>query len=201
MDNTRSWEVVYEVAEDPGDFFQSRKIRIEYFVDEEKDQPPEFFIHEFEQYKQMDDEPKRRGREFDYLMGLLFQQLPSVTVRLKQTGSAPGEVDAHVKCLDADEWVYRLLGSHTIVENKWEKDPIETSAISTFREKTQSLAGCNMAYIASMSGFSRGQRKQSGAFTQIRGYNDPKMVDLWDDDIGQMMRDGTPEHVLRDRQL
>jgi predicted Zn finger-like uncharacterized protein len=198
--NERSWEVIYEVANAPGDFFQSRKEYMMYFVDEEKEQPPNFFINELNQFKEMDN-ARRRGREFDYLMGILFQQLPGVDVRLKETGSAPGEVDAHVVCIDQGNWVYRLLGRHTIVENKWEKDPVETSAISIFRGKTRRLSDCNTTYIASMSGFSRGGRKQTGALTEIRGYSNPKMIDIWRDDIEQMMNDGTPEPLLRERLL
>lgn len=198
--NERSWEVIYEVANDPGDFFQSRKAYLEYFVETKRDHPPEFFVRELKRFEQMDNKQKR-GREFDYLMGLLFQQLPNVEVRLKETGTAPGEIDVHIVCLNAKEWLYRLLGSHSIVENKWETDPIETSAISTFRGKTASLNDCSISYIASMSGYSRGSGKETGALHEIRKYKDPKMVDLWRDDIEEMMEDGTPEKIIREKQL
>ncbi len=194
-----NWEVVYEVESDPDDFFRSTGKRLSYYTESERDLSASFFQTEFAEFKDRDD-PQQRGRDFDALMGLLFQQLPGVDVRLKGSTDT-GEVDVYVDCLHADEWVHRMLGSHTIVENKWESSAIGTKEVSAFREKTMDIDGCSVAYFASMSGFTTGQRKRIGAVSKIRGYEDPRMLDLWDDDVEQMMMDGTPESVLKDRRL
>jgi hypothetical protein len=88
-----------------------------------------------------------------------------------------------------------------MIENKWQKSPVQTKEISAFREKTTDIDACKVAYFASMSGFSKGKRKETGAVAQVRGYENPRMIDLWADDIEGMMEAGNPEKVLKDRRL
>jgi hypothetical protein len=106
-----------------------------------------------------------------------------------------------MSCLDAPDWVYRLTGASTVIENKWEKDPIQKSEVIDFRSKACELADCNFSYFISMSGFTTGGRTQTGALAKLREYENPQMVDFWEDDVEEMMEAGTPEKVLKDRQL
>lgn len=200
MDNVRNWEVIYEISEDPEEFFQNDFFHIEYYREEERDLPPSFFQREYKRFKQIEN-PKRRGREFDKLVGLLFQQIPGVEIRLKGT-TKTGEVDVHISCLDVSHWMTKLVGNHTIIENKWTQDPIETSDVSVFRRKCEDISyNCRITFLLSMSGFTRSTRQKTGALDQIRGYNDPRMIDLWQKDFEEMVNDGTPENVLREEQL
>lgn len=199
VDRQSNWEVIYEIKEEPGDFFRETGARLSYYADECHNLPASFFEAELEHFKARDD-PKKRGRDFDVLMGLLFQQLPDVNVRLKGS-SDTGEVDVYIDCIHAPDWICRLMGTHTMVENKWENSPIGTKEVSAFREKTTDIDASNVSYIASMSGFTTGQRKQIGATAKIRGYENPRMIDLWDDDIVEMMSAGTPKPVLEERRL
>ncbi|ELZ15986.1 restriction endonuclease [Natrinema limicola] len=197
MNSESNWEVIYEIAEDPGDFFQNYSLDVKRVFEDDRDLPPGFFIDGLERLKNMDN-PQSRGREFDYFIGILFQQLNEVEVRVKEHGNT-GEVDLHLICLDSDDWLYRLVGSHTLVENKWEKDPIQKGEISNFHDKASELPQCEISYFVSMSGFSRGQRKQTGALANLRNLRNPQIVDIWDDDLEEMVSKGTPEPLLRDR--
>lgn len=199
MSSKRCWEVIYEVTSDPGDFFRDSGIGISWFLDECYDLSPEYFKKELKHLREMDN-PHRRGREFDTFVGLLFQQLDGVEVRIKQAGNS-GEVDVHLVCLNAPEWIVRTVGSHTLIENKWEKDPIQKSAISVFHAKAEEIVSCNLVYFASMSGFSRGRGKTLGALSILRSKKDPRIIDLWEDDINEMVGAGTPESLLRERLL
>ncbi|WP_436911970.1 hypothetical protein [Halosimplex marinum] len=199
MDRRSNWEVIYRISDDPGDFFRDGPSKVERFIDSAHDLPPEFFKSEFQNLKDMEN-PQQRGRKFDYFMGLLFQQLPGVEVRTQQAGDV-GEVDVHLIGVDAPDQVYRLLGRHTLIENKWEKDPIQKPEISKFHAKACDLSGCHTAYFASMSGFSTGQRKRIGALAYMKSCEDPPLRGFWEDDIDQMVDDGTPNNVLRDRLL
>jgi hypothetical protein len=197
MDSRRSWEVIYEIADEPGDFFQNRKVIVKQFVESAKDLSPSFFQDEFERLKAMDD-PQERGRQLDGFVGLLFQQISGVNVRLDES-TETGEVDVYIDCLEAEDWIQGVVGSHTMIENKWEKDPIETSEISKFRQKTIDIHSCTAAYFLSMSGYTRGDRTQTGALHTLRTYDDPRMIDLWKEHLEQMIDDGSPKITLRER--
>lgn len=199
MTRQSNWEVIYRVTGNPGDFFQNGSVTVEKFLETARDLPSEFFQTEFKNLKNMEN-PQKRGRKFDYFIGLLFQQLPGVEIRTQQSGGV-GEIDVHVICVDGPDFLYRMLGRHTLVENKWEKDAIEKGEISNFHAKANDLEGCDTAFFVSMSGFSRGSRKQTGALAYLRKCSNPSLRDLWDDDVEAMVSDGTPEKVLRNRML
>lgn len=200
VSSKRNWEVIYEVTSDPGDFFRDSTLGISYFLEEDHRLPAEYFDSELGRLRKMDDEPTKRGREFDVFMGLLFQQLEGVEVRLKRSGNS-GEVDVHMVCLDAPEWVVRLFGSHTLVENKWEQNPVQKREISVFHAKASEISSCERSYFVSMSGFSRRGGKSIGALPLLRSKEDPPIVDFWKDDVEDMVEAGTPELVLRERLL
>ena len=191
--------MIYEIAEDAGDFFRSTSRRLSYYADDARELPASFFQSELEWFKNRND-PQQRGRDFDILMGLLFQQLDGVKVRLKGSTDT-GEVDVYLDCLEAPNRICRLMGSHTIVENKWQKNSVQTKEISGFREKTTDIGACKAAYFISMSGFSRGTGKDIGALAQLRQYENPRMIDLWQDDVEDMIRRGNPEETLRSRMM
>lgn len=196
----RNWEVIYNVTSDPGDFFRDSTLGISYFLEEERRLPPEYFDSELDRFRKMDHEPTKRGREFDVFMGLLFQQLEGIEVRLQQSGNS-GEVDVHLVCLDAPEWVVRLFGSHTLIENKWEQDPVQKREISVFHAKASEISSCERSYFVSMSGFSRRGGKSTGALPLLRNKENPPIVDFWEEDVEHMVEAGTPEPVLRERLL
>ena len=202
LSEQRNWGVIYQVTGDPGDFFQENNIHIRRFLEDSRKQPSEFFISEFQRFQDLEDldSPQERGREFDYLMGLLFQQLPGVEIRVKQQGTT-GEVDVHMVCLQAAEWIHRLLGAHTLIENKWEKDPIGKDEVDNLHSKASEIPQCNFAYFVSMSGFSRGQGKETGALANLRNFQGPQVIDFWADDVEDMMEMGTPEQKLRQRMM
>lgn len=197
--NSRSWEVIYAIAEDPGDFFQNRKEIVKHFVEGAKNLSPSFFRDEFERLEALDN-PQERGRQLDGFVGLLFQQIPNVNVRLKGS-TETGEVDVYMECLEAEKWIQGIVGSHTMIENKWEKTPVETSEISTFRQKTLDVHACEAAYFLSMSGYTRGEKTQTGALHTLRSYTDPKMIDLWEENLMEMIEEGSPEKTLRHRMI
>lgn len=193
----RNWEVIYEVVGDPRDFFRDEIEQIRWFLKAERDLPAEFFCEELERFREMEN-PQKRGREFDYLMGLFFQQLPGVEIRIKEQGNT-GEVDVHMVCLSAEDWLVRAVGSTTLIENKWESDPIQKKEVGDFYLKAKEIPDCRRAYFASISGFSKGQAKETGALANLRNYDNPQIVDLWEDDIESMFEDGTPKTCLRQR--
>ena len=193
----RNWEVIYDVVNNPHDFFQNEVERIRWFLEGERDLPSEFFCEELERFRDMEN-PQKRGRDFDYLMGLFFQQLPGVEIRIKEQGNT-GEVDVHMVCLSAEDWLVRAVGSTTLIENKWESNAIQKKEVGDFYLKAQEIPDCKRAYFASMSGFSRGQRKDTGALANLRNYENPQIVDLWKDDIESMFEDGTPKPLLKQR--
>lgn len=197
--NKKTWEVIYEITGDPDDFFRSSRECLEYYTEECRNLPASFFQSELERFRDRDD-PSQRGRDFDLLIGLLFQQLPNVEVRLNGS-SDTGEVDVYINCRRAPDRIYRMMGTHTMVENKWVQKPVQTKEISGFRSKTEDIGDCNAAYFVSMSGFTTGSRKQVGALEKLRRYENPRIIDLWEEDIEQMVSDGTPEEVLVKRML
>jgi hypothetical protein len=191
--------VIYTIVNPDDDFFPADNWHLQRYVESERHCSSSFFTDELERFRNMEN-PQKRGREFDRLMGLLFQQLPGVEIRLKQHGES-GEVDVHMSCLEAPDWLYRLTGASTVIENKWEKDPIEKGEVIDFRAKSCDLPDCNLSYFVSMSGFSTGGRTRTGAISKLRGYENPKMVDFWEEDVEEMVEHGTPKRVLRERQL
>lgn len=200
VDKKRNWEVVYEIVDGDHDFFpEDGQWQIRKFIDEEVDCSKSFFEQELKRFEKMDN-PQKRGRDFDYFVGLLFQQLEGVDIRIKPNGNS-GEVDVHMSCLDAQDWLYRLVGSNTFIENKWVSPPIEKSEIIDFYEKVEDLPNCRRAYFLSMSGFTKGQRTKTGALAKVRAYKDPILVDLYRDDLDQMIENASPESTLRNRQM
>jgi len=196
---SRNWEVVYGVADDPEDFFRGANLRLSYYVEEARNLPTEFFRSELEHFREMES-PQQRGRDFDYFMGLLFQQLNGVEVRVKEEGTT-GEVDVHMVCLDSPEWLHRLVGSHTLIENKWEKDAIQKDEVINFYGKASAIPSCEMAYFVSMSGFSRRGGREVGALSLLKNYSEPSIVDFWAEDVEEMVAEGTPEPLMRDRMM
>lgn len=195
----KNWEVVYEIVEEDSDFFPNGVTTIQKFLDSEKNLPADFFERELESFREMEN-PQKRGRDFDYFMGLLFQQLPEVEVRIKPVGES-GEVDVFMSCLDAPDWIVRLVGSCTVIENKWEKPPIQKGEVIDFHAKARELPNCDIAYFASMSGFTDGSPRNPGAVSKLRGFESPSIIDLWEDDIDLIVSEGSPESLMKDRQM
>jgi len=141
----------------------------------------------------------KRGRAFDYFIGLLFNQLPGVKVLIGKE-VATGEIDVFVTCLEASEWLYRLVGEATLIENKWQDDATQTREISVFHDKVKmATVTCKVCYFISMNGFT--SSRNMGAEQLMQSKRDPKMVGLVRDDVEQMAADGTAAEVLRNNIL
>jgi hypothetical protein len=155
---------------------------------------PEYFQKKFSELESIDDSATR-GRYFDYFIGLLFNQLPDVDVVIGRE-VATGEIDVFVACLDAPSWLHRLVGDATLLENKWRESPTGTDEISVFHDKVSvATASCKVCYFVSMSGFT--SERNMGAEQLIQSKTDPKMVG-WDrGDVKEMIREGSPEELLR----
>ena len=149
----------------------------------------------------MDDQPQKRGRQFDHFIGLLFNQLEGVTINVKGS-TKTGEVDVYVSCRNAPAWLCRLVGHGTVLENKWQQNPVEKSEIGKFHDKAQDLAfPCYIAYFISMNGFSTRDGAQTGAAATLRGCENPRLVDLVEEDVIEMIDDGSPAAKLEEREL
>mgnify|MGYP006278529669 FL=1 len=113
---------------------------------------------------------------------------------------ATGEVDVFVACLDAPNWLYRLVGDATLIENKWRKSPTGTDDISVFHDKVvMATASCKVCYFVSISGFT--SERNMGAKQLIQSKTDPKMVG-WDRrDIEKVIQEGSPERLLRSHMM
>lgn len=110
---------------------------------------------------------------------------------------ATGEIDVFVTCLHSPDWLHRAVGEATLLENKWKANPIETSEISVFHDKVKmATANCKVCYLVSMSGFT--SKRNIGAKQLIQSKEDPKMVGWTEEDILEMISDGTPEYLIRD---
>lgn len=108
-----------------------------------------------------------------------------------------GEVDVFATCLDVPDWLNRLVGEATLLENKWRGEPTSTEAISVFHDKASwATASCKVCYFVSMGGFTS-ERKIS-AEQLIRSKTDPKMVGWTREDVKQMVSEGSPEKVMRE---
>lgn len=194
----RNWEVVYEIADDTADFFPDNEWRIQRYLKSHHELPPSVLQDELKRLQNMDDH-QERGRQFDYYVGLLFQQLEGVEVRIK-TETITGEVDVFVSCRQAADSLRRLVGSGTIVENKWQKDPVQKKEVDNFHSKARDLAfPCYMVYFVSMSGFTSG--KDGGALSQLRNCENPRVIDFDSEDVEDMAREGSPISKIREREL
>lgn len=198
MGNQSNWEVVYEIADESADFFPKDDRRLQRYLKSEKDISSEFFRKELTRLEDMDSNPQKRGREFDYFMGLLFYQLEGVDVRI-QDRTRTGEIDVYVSCHEAPDWLMHRVGKGTIIENKWQQNPVEKSEISKFHAKAEDIPfPCYIAYFVSMSGFSGGEM---GALSKLKSYDNPRLVEFCKDDVEEMAAEGTPENKLRERDL
>lgn len=195
--NERCWEVIYSVEEDPDDFFRDRGVVLRHFVESAIECGPGFFNEEFDRISNIEN-PQKRGRQLDVFVGLLFAQLPNVRVRLNDE-TRSGEVDVYIDCLEAQDWLRGIVGSHTMIENKWLSDPVQTSDVSVFRQKSKDIHACEAVYFLSMSGYTRSGRTKVGALNKIKSFENPEMIDLWEEDLMSIIEDGDPEETLRDR--
>ncbi|WP_424016286.1 hypothetical protein ACOZ4N_01275 (plasmid) [Halorientalis pallida] len=169
-------------------------MEFETFVDSAKNLRPDYFQEKFSELESIDDSATR-GRYFDYFVGLLFNQLPDVDVVIGREVST-GEIDVFVACLDAPDWVHRLVGDATLLENKWRESPTGTDDISVFHDKvSMATASCKVCYFVSMGGFT--SERNMGAEQLIQSKSDPKMVGWVREDVEEMVRDGSPEGLLR----
>ena len=201
MNNTSYWEVIYVIVDGSADFFPADDWHLQRYLESEKDLSSEFFQDELARLRKMDDQPQKRGRQFDYFVGLLFHQLEGTTVDVK-VSTKTGEIDVYVSCRNAPEWLLRLVGHGTVLENKWQQSPVEKSEIGNFHSKAQDLAfPCYIAYFISMSGFSTRNGAQIGAAATLRSCENPRLVDLVEEDVMEMVNDGSPAAKLEEREL
>jgi hypothetical protein len=175
-------------------FFSDLKLEFDTFIESSKNLRPEYFEEKFSELESIDD-PAKRGRYFDYFVGLLFNQLPEVNVYVGREVST-GEVDVFVTCLDVPDWLNRLVGDATLLENKWREEPTSTEAISVFHDKTSwATASCKVCYFISMGGFT--SERNIGAKQLMQLKTDPKMVGWTREDVKQMVSKGSPEKLMR----
>lgn len=159
---------------------------------------PEYFESKFEDLTELDD-AQERGRAFDYFIGLLFNQISGVDVMVGDEASS-GEIDVFVSCLHAPEWLYRLVGSGTYIENKWRRNPTQTGDIDKFHAKVaRATANCHLCYFISMAGYT--SERRLGAEPLIHASDEPKMVGFHKHHVKQMVTDGTPANVLQEHTL
>lgn len=157
-----------------------------------------YFQNKYEKLTDMDNAQKR-GRAFDYFIGLLFKQLPNVEVYIGKK-SPSGEIDVYITCLDSPEWLTRLWGNSTAIENKWVNNRVETSDISTFHRKTKKFAAqCKICYFVSMSGFTSGDNLS--AREEIQTASNPALVGIGRNEVEKIIGDGTPEQLIRERMM
>jgi hypothetical protein len=191
-----AWNTVYTIEEEETDFFPNLKMGLKQLTESADDLSSDFFTRKFEQIENIEDN-RKRGRTFDFFIGLLFNQLESVDVFVGK--SVPiGEIDVFVTCLDSPQWLHRLVGDATLIENKWVKDPIQPRQISVFHDKVGSAPiNCKLSYFISMSGYT--SSGEMSAKQLIRTKQQPKIVGLERPDVIEMKDAGTPRPVLRDR--
>lgn len=177
-------------------FFPETIQELERFIDRAKDLPSNYFTEKFQELQDIPS-PQRRGRLFNYFVGLLFQQLPGVDVLVGKS-VATGEIDVFIACLDSPEWLVRLVGSVTAVENKWEDEPIQPREIETFHSKTRYIpVECKLCYFVSMSGFT--SQRDIGGQQSILEKSNPSIIAWEEGDLRRAIMDGTPENVMRKR--
>lgn len=201
LDRRSNWEVIYEIADASADFFPAEDWHLRRYLDSESNLSPSFFRDELNRLRDLDEQPQERGRQFDYFIGLLFHQLEGAEVRVKGE-TKTGEVDVYVSCRMAPDWLARLVGHGTLLENKWQQAPVQKGEVDNFHSKAQDLGvPCYHAYFVSMSGFSTGQGAQTGAVATLRNCEDPRIVDLTQEDVEDMVDQGSPAEKLREREL
>lgn len=191
MDNKRNWEVVYEIPDEDFDFFLDVHDRLRRFQESARNLTPTYFQNEFEELTELGD-PHARGRYFDHFVGLLFCQLDGVSVQVKDNRSE-GEVDVVVSCYDS-EWLYRIIGNATVIENKWQADGATQGDANQFKAKAEEVAGrtlCRTTYFVSVEGFT------SDAEESLSRTQDPVIVMFDREDIQQMIEDGSPESAIK----
>lgn len=192
-----NWTVVYEFQEEI-DFFRTPRREFETFIDSAKELDSKYFLTKLEELEELENNSKR-GQAFDYFIGLLFNQLPGVEVLIGKE-VATGEIDVFVECLDSPEWLHRLVGDATLIENKWLNEPVQTREISVFHDKVKiATVTCKICYFISMNGFT--SKRNMGAEQLIQSKYDPKMVGLVREDVARMAVEGTPAVILRDHVL
>lgn len=195
------WEVIYEIADPSADFFPGGDWHLQRYLESESDLPSSFFRDELDRLRSMDEQPQERGRQFDYFIGLLFHQLDGTIVSVKDE-TKTGEVDVYVSCRTAPDWLVRLVGHGTVLENKWQQNPVQKAEVDNFHSKAQDVAPpCYIAYFVSMSGFSTGDSAQTGALATLRNCEDPRIVDLTESDVVDMVNEGNPAEKLKEREL
>ncbi|ELY92375.1 hypothetical protein C483_07968 [Natrialba hulunbeirensis JCM 10989] len=197
LNRERNWEVIYKVTDEEDDFFPRDFTNLLKYSEEGKKESTKFFQHELEKLRNMDN-PQRRGKIFDHFVGLLFHQIDGLEVRIQPEGDS-GETDVHIVCINGPSWFSTTCGTHTMIENKWEKHPIQKGPVHKFYGKISSNHSCERAYFLSMSGFSNGNRSNIGAHTVLKKFQDPEIVDLWEEDLQKMVDDGNPSRVLRQK--
>lgn len=197
IDAESGLEVVYDIQGSVNeDFFRDLKVRLMTFVDSASNLPPSYFQQEFERLYRMEGltDESERGRMFDYFIGLLFIQIEGVTVTVKE--SVPrGEVDVFVDCINAPEWLHRVVGNVVLVENKWEATPIGQSDIRNFHDKAEDICQrtmSNLGYFISMSGYTTQAKRE------LEERNAPNIVPFDRDDTKEMVEEGSAESKIRE---
>lgn len=179
-------------------FFSDLKLEFETFIETSKDLQPGYFTEKFSEVEDLEDEATR-GRYFDYFVGLLFNQLPDVEVIIGKE-VATGEVDVFVICLYAPDWLHRLVGEATLLENKWRVNPIGTNDISVFHDKARmATASCKLCYFISMSGFT--SERRIGSEQLIQSKDNPKMVGWTREEVERMVSQGSPVQLLKESMM
>lgn len=193
----RSWEVVYDIQGGlDEDFFRDLRARLTSFADAARDLPPSYFQQEFKRLDQMEGiaDEAERGRLFDYFIGLLFIQVGGVEAAVKED-IPRGEIDVFVDCVDAPDWLNRMLGNVALVENKWESNPIGQSEIINFHDKAEDISlrtSSHLGYFISMSGFTEDAR------AEIEERRSPNIIAFDREDTEDMVKEGTVESKLRE---
>lgn len=196
LNEKRNWEVVYEIPDEDFDFFLEVHDRLKRFQQSAHNLPSSYFRNEFEELSQMEDH-HARGRYFDHFVGLLFCQIDGVCVQVKDNRSE-GEVDVVITCLDADNWLFRAVGCGTVAENKWQAGGATQSDANQFKAKAKEVGTrtlCRAAYFFSVDGYT------SDAENSLRRVEDPVIILFEHEDIDTMIKDGTPENVIRENVL
>lgn len=153
-DEKRNWRLTFELRSDHYDFFSEFSQAVRYYCTKSANLPKSGLISFYEELKSVED-PSRRGIEFDYYVGILFHQIEGVSVVVKEQTDT-GELDVIVQGHNPPAWFVDFFGLSTMVENKWEKDPVSPSYVHQFCGQSE-LHGdnslCNQIVFISMSGF------------------------------------------------
>ena len=177
MRDKEAWHVVYDTKEIINQ--EDVKNRLKKYVEECYNLNQDQIEREFEDLEELS--PQKRGRLFDYFIGLLFLQVEGVDVRVQQR-TKEGEVDVHLILSEAERILRDTCGTHTMVENKWIEDPVEQSEIVNFHNKVSSIQQqCYLSYFVSMSGFT------DGADTKLDNFDNPGIISWNGQDVEEMV--------------